>query len=75
MHAIRNPLNRLAVAALAMAAVSLSGAVMAANTGQHGEDQVQCMAANSCTGQSVCKDQSTRSMTREECNAKGGKVR
>lgn len=75
MHAIRNTLNRLAVAALAMAAVSLSGAVMAANTGQHGEDQVQCMTANSCTGQSVCKAQSTSSMTREECNAKGGKVR
>ncbi|MGY3931745.1 Uncharacterised protein [Aeromonas encheleia] len=75
MHATGNTISRLTGAALAMAAVFLSGAAMAANTGQHGEDQVQCSMASSCKGQSACEDQSVRSMTREECNSKGGKVR
>ena len=73
MHVTRNTINRLAGAALAMAAVFLPGTVLAANTGQHGEDQVQCSMVDSCKGQSACQD--VRSMTREECNAKGGKVR
>ncbi|MNP59768.1 hypothetical protein D3C76_1547910 [compost metagenome] len=56
MHATGNTISRLAGAALAMAAVLLSGAAMAANTGQHGEDQVQCSMASSCKGQSACED-------------------
>ncbi|MCS3461297.1 hypothetical protein [Aeromonas sp. BIGb0445] len=88
MHATRKTMNRLAGAALAMAAVSLSGAALAANTGQHGENQVQCWgvnsckghndcktASNACKGQGSCKGQGFMSLTREECNAQGGKVR
>ncbi|MGY3867582.1 BufA2 family periplasmic bufferin-type metallophore [Aeromonas bivalvium] len=76
MHATRKTMNRLAGAALAMAAISLSGAAFAEgaskpNTGQNGESQVHCYGVNSCKGHNDCKTADNACKGQGSCKGQG----
>jgi uncharacterized membrane protein len=72
-----NAKNMLIVSAAAM--LFITGAVNARADQSAGTDQVKCVGANSCKGQSACKSaqndckgQGFVQMSEQECKDKGG---
>ncbi|MDP3333061.1 MAG: hypothetical protein Q8Q40_02020 [Methylococcaceae bacterium] len=71
------------ILATAAAALFISGSAMAAEQGATQEAKVNCGGINACKGQSAtsacnglnaCKGQGVNTVTKKECDEKGGKV-